>query len=870
MIELKNVSKTYKSKKAKDTIALKNISIKFPEKGLVFILGKSGSGKSTLLNIIGGLDKYDDGEVIINEKSTKEFKEKDFDAFRNTYMGFIFQEYNLLENYSIEQNIKLPLELQHIKPTDEDVKKALKQVDLEDISKRKTNELSGGQKQRVAIARALIKNPEIILADEPTGNLDSETSEQIWNILKNLSKDKLVIVVSHDNESAQKYADRIISIQDGSVISDDYKIEITNNQEFKLLKAKLPFFYSFKMGVSSLGHKKVKLFFSGILIVFCLICFGIMLSAYSSDMNTKTLELFKENGETDVSISKYKEKMNYIEMSKETMSNTQNNDEIMEKYSAIDIDENFKNEVEKKTGEVWNKVYKIDSPTGSTQMVYPESAQNLDNMPIYYCIGYFGLSDFLFIETDNLSLKNNVIGKIPEKDDEIMIPSYLADNIIYRGCLAKDTNDDAIEGKKYLPKNYNELINSGKYINISNISYLKIVGILDFSEQLSEFSDMKTIKSTDYFSQDDSESEKKYQELFNEVSNNQVFLYVSSSFINKMKNEPSTSTSVKTKIKYNEKDFVSQTIAYINNNGIDICDDVQSKKINVIKEDEIIIDEGTLDLITDNNYSNSYENDRNKYDSKEDYLIRYLKDNSIIGKTLKTNINNGKKVDDEKEYIEYKIIGVYFEPMMESENENSTIYYSENIVKPLIGSKVHCKSLTKKVATSDEMKKILSLYPIDNSSELSRSVYSDKVLEASLISYMLTFVSKYGVIFFLIFASIVLMSFIDSSIKFRKKEIGTLRALGCRSIDIIKMFLYESLILMLITLAISFAIIPKIINGLNNFVTNSLLVNIDILKFGTNQVLEIAGIMLIIVILANVIPVRRITKMKPIDAILNK
>ena len=157
MIELKNVSKTYKSKKSTNTATLKDISIKFPEKGLVFILGKSGSGKSTLLNIIGGLDKYDSGEVIINGKSTKDFKEKDFDAFRNTYMGFIFQEYNLLENYSIEENIKLPLELQNIKSTDEEVKNALKQVELGDISKRKTNELSGGQKQRVAIARALIK-----------------------------------------------------------------------------------------------------------------------------------------------------------------------------------------------------------------------------------------------------------------------------------------------------------------------------------------------------------------------------------------------------------------------------------------------------------------------------------------------------------------------------------------------------------------------------------------------------------------------------------------------------------------------------------------------------------------------------------------
>ncbi len=868
MIELKNVSKTYKSKKATNTTALKDISIKFPEKGLVFILGKSGSGKSTLLNVIGGLDKYDDGEVIINGKSTKEFKEKDFDAFRNTYMGFIFQEYNLLENYSIEQNIKLPLELQHKEVTEQAIQNALKQVDLEDISKRKTNELSGGQKQRVAIARALIKNPEIILADEPTGNLDTGTSEQIWNILKNLSKDKLVIVVSHDDESAQKYADRIIKIQDGIIISDSGNNDNINTQKYNLLKARLPFFYSFKMGVSSLGHKKIKLIFSTLLIVFSLICFGVMLSAYSSDLNTKTLELFEENGATNVNISKYKSKINYIELMKEQFGNMQNYEEIMDKYSPIDIDENFAKEVNNKTGLIWNNVYKIDSPSGDAQMVYPESLQNEDNMPIYFYIGNYALNDLSFMETDNLKV-DNVIGKVPEKDDEIMIPSYIADCIIYRGCLAKDTNDEKVESKKYQPKNYNELINSGKFVNISNIAYMKIVGIIDSSNKLNEFSKMKTTKSMDYWMSSDSETEDLYQKLFEEISNNQNTLYVNSTFINKMKNEVSTYSSVKTKLEYDGNKFISQGIAYINKE-ITICNNEQSKKISSLNNNEIVIDEGTLNLITNYNYIDTYENNKNKYDSKEEFLIKYLKDNPIVGKNIKININNGKLVENAQEYVEYKIIGIYFDEMLESENANSTIYYSKNVVEPLIIGKVHCKSLTRKVETLSEMRKILSLYPVDNSDVLSSCIYSDKVLDATSMSYLLTFVSKYGVIFFLLFASLILMSFINSSIKFRKKEIGTLRALGCRSIDIIKMFLYESIILMLIALGISFVIIPKIISAVNTFAMKSLFMNIEILRFGTDQILKITGIMMIIVVLANVFPVRRITKMKPIDAILNK
>ena len=869
MIELKNVSKTYKSKKATNTTALNNISIKFPEKGLVFILGKSGSGKSTLLNVIGGLDKYDDGEVIINGKSTKDFKEKDFDAYRNTYMGFIFQEYYLLENYSIEQNIKLPLELQHKKVTEQAIKDALKQVDLEDISKRKTNELSGGQKQRVAIARALIKNPEIILADEPTGNLDTETGEQIWKILKNLSKDKLVIVVSHDDESAEKYADRIIKIKDGSIISDNGNNDNTNTQEYNLLGAKIPFFYSFKLGVSSLWHKKIKLIFSTLLIVFSLICFGIMLSAYSPDLNTKVLELFQENGATDVSVSKYKDKIYYIEFVKSIYGSDQVYREVEEKRTPIDIDENFANEVKNKTEMTWNNVYKIDSPSGEAQMIYLESLQNEDNMPVYYCVGNSPLNGLSFMETDNLQF-DNVIGKMPEKDDEIMIPTYIADCIIYRGCLAKDINDEKVESKKFLPKNYNEIVNSGKYVNISNISYLKIVGILDTTDRLSEFSKLKTIKYLDYWTMSsDYDKNDLYDRLFIEISRNQSSLYVNSAFINRIKNEVVTHSSVKTKLEYDGNKYIGQGIAYIDKEIV-ICNNESSQKISTLNNNEIVIDEETLNIITNSNYFEIYESNKNKYDSKEEILIKYLKDNSIIGKSIKININNGKLVDDEQEYVEYKIVGVSFDEISESENINSTIYYSKGVVEPLMVGKVHCKSLMRKVETLTDMKKILSLYPVDESDELSSCIYSDRVIEAKSLSYLLIIISKYGVVFFLIFASLILMNLINSSMKYRKKEIGILRALGCRSIEIIKMFIYESTILMLIALGGAFLIIPKIINAINTIGIKTLFINIEILKFGTEQMLKIAGIMIIIVILANVIPVRRITKMKPIDAILNK
>ena len=220
MIEAKNLKKVYKTKKGVVVKALDDISVKLPDTGMVFILGKSGSGKSTLLNVLGGLDSFDSGEIIIKGTSAKAFKQSHYDSYRNTYIGFIFQEYNVLEELTVGANVALAIELQGRKPTDDEINKILKKVDLDGYGQRKPNELSGGQKQRVAIARALVKNPEIIMADEPTGALDSATGRQVFDTLKSLSKEKLILIVSHDREFSEQYADRIIELADGKIISD--------------------------------------------------------------------------------------------------------------------------------------------------------------------------------------------------------------------------------------------------------------------------------------------------------------------------------------------------------------------------------------------------------------------------------------------------------------------------------------------------------------------------------------------------------------------------------------------------------------------------------------------------------------------------
>ena len=230
MLEIRHLTKVYDAKGVA-VRALDDVSIRFPERGMVFLLGKSGSGKSTLLNLCGGLDSPDEGEVIIKGRSSKDFSQSDFDSYRNTFIGFVFQEYNILNEFTVEDNIALALELQGKSKNKQQVRDILAQVELEQFAKRKPNTLSGGQKQRVAIARALVKNPEIIMADEPTGALDSNTGKQVLETLKKLSESKLVIVVSHDREFAEVYGDRIIELKDGKVLSDVTKEKVAARRE---------------------------------------------------------------------------------------------------------------------------------------------------------------------------------------------------------------------------------------------------------------------------------------------------------------------------------------------------------------------------------------------------------------------------------------------------------------------------------------------------------------------------------------------------------------------------------------------------------------------------------------------------------------
>ena len=261
MLELKNITKVYKTGN-ENVEALKGVSLKFRKSEFVSVLGQSGCGKTTLLNIIGGLDRYTTGDLIIDGKSTKKFKNRDWDAYRNYKVGFVFQSYNLISHQTVLSNVELALTIGGISKKERKTRaiRALEEVGLKDQMNKKPNQLSGGQMQRVAIARALVNNPEIILADEPTGALDTKTSMQVMEILKRISKDKLIIMVTHNPELANTYSNRIIKILDGQITEDSNPVleneEIIEDNDSNIGRTSMSFFTAFRLSLNNLLTKK--------------------------------------------------------------------------------------------------------------------------------------------------------------------------------------------------------------------------------------------------------------------------------------------------------------------------------------------------------------------------------------------------------------------------------------------------------------------------------------------------------------------------------------------------------------------------------------------------------------------------------------
>lgn len=452
LIEVKNLKKTYKTRKAGNVVALSDVSFALPKSGMVFFLGKSGCGKSTLLNVLGGLDSFDGGEIIVGGRSIKNFTSKESDTYRNEYIGFVFQENNLLEGYTVAQNIGFALDIKKQSNYDDKVNAVLESVDLKDFAERKPNSLSGGQKQRVAIARALVKNPEIILADEPTGALDSDTGEEVFNLLKEISTQKLIIVVSHDRLSAQKFGDRIIELKDGKVLSDSSPLNKSvessaQSLNFNAIKSGIPAKRVFSLGAGFLVAKPIRFAFCALICLIAFCCLGISDAFNCYDRQVALLQTMKSYS------------IPYI--SYERGDFTYGSTSISSRYSHLKRSdyEALKKEVNSDRLDI---AYWEFSYTFRENMIYSSDRDLFESK------GFIEMDESLAVDYGY-----TLYGKLPTSYDEVVLTDY-----IFNGFKKFGYTDG--ENIKEI-KTYDDLIGCTitreySYFHVENF---KVVGILD-------------------------------------------------------------------------------------------------------------------------------------------------------------------------------------------------------------------------------------------------------------------------------------------------------------------------------------------------------------------------------------------------------
>ena len=414
VLELKNIVKKYNTG-GSEVEVLKSVNIHFRENEFVSILGASGSGKTTLLNIIGGLDKYTSGDMALMGRSTKEFKDRDWDSYRNGTIGFVFQSYNLISHLSVIENVKLALSIsgQSNVENDEKAKKVLEDVGLAEHLYKKPNQLSGGQMQRVAIARALVTDPKIILADEPTGALDSKTSVQIMELIKEISKTKLVIMVTHNPELAKEYSDRIVRVKDGEIQEDTnpYVAEEVADNGFTLKKTAMAFTSAIKSSFKNLLTKKFRTFMTVVASSIGIISIGLVL-AISSGMD-KYIQTMQNENLSSMPIMISANQVNFgLSVDDDNSEKDSNGSELVPK-SRRDVHRNL---------------YSVDSlGNGETFINYIQNNAKDYYSAIDFAEGYKlqaltknAKGDVVAVKQEQTSLNDSIFGVLPEDKNLIM------------------------------------------------------------------------------------------------------------------------------------------------------------------------------------------------------------------------------------------------------------------------------------------------------------------------------------------------------------------------------------------------------------------------------------------------------------------
>lgn len=984
MLEVKNLTKIYKSKNGADVHALDGVTLRFPTTGMVFLLGKSGSGKSTLLNVCGGLDAPTQGEIIVKGRSSQSFSQSDFDSYRNTYVGFIFQEYNILNEFSVEDNIALALELQG-KPKDKRAIEALlHDVDLDGFAKRKPNTLSGGQKQRIAIARALVKSPEIIMADEPTGALDSNTGKQVLDTLKKLSKDKLVLVVSHDREFAEQYADRIIELKDGKVLSDMSKTElerqsltdnvhvlgdvlcvkqgaaldetdfekikffiqqsdadviVANNakdvtnfkkvshikedggkevfshtdeskvkkrdytpDESRFIRSKLPAKHAIKIGLSSLKSKSFRLLLTVLLctVAFVMFCLLSTLSFYNSEATFH--QTFRD---VDTSVAK----LSKVYEAKETW--------YFNGEEESSFDTTYETRFSKEDFETLQQDFGKDVFGGVPLSV----SLNVRNSNIPYWVNR--ISTFAYLPEGN-SLRGNITGRYPKNENEIVLSSYMVESLANckpydaAGQLLEFTNASGLLGKKLvmegtaytvvgvldsgaLPERFESLKNTQ---DVSDLLVMDFQTVLEDGLHLVCFVSYERLEKVAQANQPYAENRTIYQTVsaaFSAGAQSEVELpehaNVHYMAFSQLPTDIGFIPVVAGKTKPGDKEAVVCASAFYS-----MASEAINKAANAAIEKDGMLPsklEQAQNLV--HNLMNGGVYTHNQSAQKEELkpftqaektqktqqLISLLKQSGIpltvslklfdtndemaVGSLHTFDVVGVSEYDGNAFVREYVCLSDTAESKLWDEQKHSLEYYSElsTVYKepasavygvaflPFDGSQAHIDRYWEIYQNKD--------FAQDGSRmDLTGSVV-DRLRLIDGAVFELSKIFLYVGLVLAVFAALLLSNFISVSISQKKREIGILRAVGARSLDVFKIFFSESFFITAVCVLLSAAASVFICGLINAELAAG--IGASVLVFGPASFGVLLGVAFLTAVIATFLPVYNAARKKPVDSI---
>ncbi len=923
MLEIRDLTKVYRPKHGAPVLALSHVTLSFPDRGMVFLLGRSGSGKSTLLNLLGGLDRYDEGDILINGNSTAAFKQRDFDSYRNTYVGFVFQEYNLLEEFTVGANIALAIELQGKKATDEAVSRILDQVGLTGYGARRPGELSGGQKQRVAIARALVKDPKIIMADEPTGALDSYTGKDVLDTLKKLSEEKLVIVVSHDRDFALRYGDRIIELADGQVISDreyftpsspaeeapkprfmgnsvilpgGYHLTEADREQINaymdslaagelavtmdnglslaresrqtppaaartpapitLIRSRLPLRAAFRIGAGALKFKKFRLVVTILLSCIAFGLFGLSDTFGSYDHVETCTRSIQDTGVNYAS---------FVRLERKGDDLFPYWDQFTPSLSEADL-----GEIREKSGV---NVRGVFAPGNIYQSFSDQFDPDRDFTQTEHNIYAQSLVGFAPLSPEDLSsgALKLLAGRAPEREDEIVISSYVCETFRIGGYRAPAAPD----GTPYEPvQGPGDMV--GKVLRLAGRDFT-VSGVVDTNMDLERYRFLTVAREGEMGPKDmlaefamSSELEHLRTYSFAQVG------FVTEKAMQTLQADFPVFRSVDRgyfSLDYETEDGLTGLWA----NGIGRLSDCDGSRIvwlgeakKTLGEREAVI---SLDLAEE--FLMSVRGDK----ALPDLSLEKEEDLAALKEALdKAELKEFYQKDDEttgEEGDNWKIVGVLLPlPGSTAAEMQSVFLLPDGWCGELVSRNDTLYQFAAGAMPADTagVRRVVAFCE-DGSGAYRFALQNSVTFELDSIHEVLAVVGKvfFGLgVGFALFAAIMLSNFIATSIQYKKQEIGILRAIGARGNDAFRIFFAESFIIALINFILAALGTFLITASFNATMRSAVGILVTILPFGIRQILLIFVISMAVAVLASFIPVKRIAGKRPIDAIRNR